>query len=415
MVVIAIISMMSGCSNNSYSENPGNQVENGESEQLNNQTEDENGDFSHSEDYHIPEVPDGYIGIYDAEDLQNISKNLSANYILMNDLYMEGAVFTPFEGVFEGRFLGNNYTIYDFSSYASLFPRVSGAYIEAISFENADLDLIRYAEDYYIDEELAVGGIVGEVIFNGNCTEISNCSFNGEIRMYGGSDHDEDYTYGEIGGIIGRLAGSGSSVYDCSFNGTIEIREGYKYCIGGIAGNSWAESNAIMRCSSSGEILSNDKVMHIGGIVGIGSCDVANCYSTINIDVNNCDGIGGIVGFLESGRTEMVYYAGEIKYNQLFSSKPSYWGTTVEPDSNRSAGNIVGILGTEGVSIQYCYFEENEYDAVGEGVPFPNVCALSESEMKNQEAYHGFDFERCWEMGKSDYEYPIFNDMLINY
>ena len=31
-------------------------------------------------------VPDGYIGIYTAEDLYNIRNNLSGKYILMNDI-----------------------------------------------------------------------------------------------------------------------------------------------------------------------------------------------------------------------------------------------------------------------------------------------------------------------------------------
>ena len=35
---------------------------------------------------HITTVPDGYVGIYTKDDLDNIKLNLSGKYILMNDI-----------------------------------------------------------------------------------------------------------------------------------------------------------------------------------------------------------------------------------------------------------------------------------------------------------------------------------------
>ena len=64
-------------------------------------------------------VPDGYIGIYNAEDLANIANNLSGNYILMSNIDMADVAYEiigpsatdPFKGVFDG----NYYTISNLS------------------------------------------------------------------------------------------------------------------------------------------------------------------------------------------------------------------------------------------------------------------------------------------------------------
>jgi hypothetical protein len=61
------------------------------------------------------EVPEGYIGIYTAEDLDNVRNDLTANYILMNDIDLSAyenwepigklstfAYYDTFSGVFDG-------------------------------------------------------------------------------------------------------------------------------------------------------------------------------------------------------------------------------------------------------------------------------------------------------------------------
>ena len=40
-------------------------------------------------------VPSGYTPIYDADDLQNMQEDLTANYILMNDIDLSGINWTP--------------------------------------------------------------------------------------------------------------------------------------------------------------------------------------------------------------------------------------------------------------------------------------------------------------------------------
>ena len=65
----------------------------------------------------VEEVPEGYIGIYNADDLRNMANNLAGNYILMVDLDMTEQAFTPIgtgttkSNSFTGTFEGNYHTI----------------------------------------------------------------------------------------------------------------------------------------------------------------------------------------------------------------------------------------------------------------------------------------------------------------
>ena len=76
---------------------------------------------------HLTEVPEGYIGVYTKDDLENIKLDMAGSYILMNDIIFEdsdykkggsfynsgkgwepiGTTDTPFTGIFDG----NGYVI----------------------------------------------------------------------------------------------------------------------------------------------------------------------------------------------------------------------------------------------------------------------------------------------------------------
>ena len=253
------------------------------------------GDDSQEQTYvsHQTEVPDGYIGIYTAEDLQNVSKNMRANYILMNDIDLSDVTFYPFEEYFSGIFNGNNYTISNYSSYAPMFMKIDGAGIWHLAMKNALIDRTYEPDGVYFDDEAPVGGIVGDMNLVGNANSIKYCTFEGTIKMYGGTDQSDAYT--KVGGIAGRLCGDYSVISYCSFNGTIEVIDGYKYAIGGITGSSDDESEGINNCHSSGVIKACEKVDWIGGICGQQCCKISDCYSDIDIQADKCSGIGGIV------------------------------------------------------------------------------------------------------------------------
>lgn len=102
-----------------------------------------------SELVHITTVPDGYIGIYSANDLQNISKNTKANYIIMNDIEFNGINFSAIDN-YSGIFDGNNYIIKNFKSDSPMFREISNATIKNVHLENSVIDRRNSNEEGYI-------------------------------------------------------------------------------------------------------------------------------------------------------------------------------------------------------------------------------------------------------------------------
>src|SRR6056297_371131 len=87
------------------------------------------------------------IAISDWNDLADIENDLSADYVLINDLdsSTDGySDFSPISGVFRGSFDGQGNTIHDLdingsSRFIGLFRIVAGT-IENLNFDNADVD-----------------------------------------------------------------------------------------------------------------------------------------------------------------------------------------------------------------------------------------------------------------------------------
>ncbi len=337
----------------------------------------------YTDNLHTQNVPDGYIGIYTAEDFQNIYKNSNANYILMNDIDLSGYFVEPVE-CYNGIFDGNNYTVYNYYSKTCLFDSLGSGSISNLHFKNA-----------IIEAENSVGGLVNYASSN----SITNCSYEGNIKLT--CPEQSQYS---AGGIVCYIEGN-AVVRDCSFNGTIEVIDSYLNRVGGIIGGISGENSIIEKCYSEGNITLTKsentteyayvEYMNVGGICGFSDAKIFDCYSTINIknsDKGYNQNLGGIVGSLR-GSCEKTYYNGTI-------------------DSNADENSIGGIAGTyksnsEANQLQYCYYSLNIANAVGDGTPFANVYPLSEEDMQNQESYYGFDFETTWKMGNDNYQYPV--------
>lgn len=222
---------------------------------------------------HIRSVPDGYIGIYTAEDLQNIALNTTANYIVMNDIDMAdmgGASFSSVEN-FTGVFNGNNYEIKNYKSDYPIFIAISNATIENKHFINAVIDQRKGNK-----ADISLGGIVGKDSFKTN-NSITNCTFQGEIIAYGGSSVRSGTSSIDVGGIIGTCT-SNTSINNCTFNGLIQIEDGYIGSLGGIMGLLGEKCSAINNCYSIGKIIA-DEVYNLGGVCGRADVDIYNCYS----------------------------------------------------------------------------------------------------------------------------------------
>ena len=217
----------------------------------------------------LTEVPDGYIGIYTAEELDNVRNDLYANYILMNDIviteedYEAGGVFeNGFEPIgseetpYRGTFNGNGYVIdglrididgeiEDSRNYQNigLFGKVQRASDSGIVYETIAEELIEAEMDLDVngdgdlDDVWASKSVIptGEVVdgyMRGGI--IKNLGLvNGSISAV--KDTNADYRVGAIAGCVDFIVGCYTENFSVTFmNNTSDIDSS----IGGIAGKA---------------------------------------------------------------------------------------------------------------------------------------------------------------------------------
>ncbi|MBR6647161.1 MAG: hypothetical protein IKL09_06575, partial [Clostridia bacterium] len=354
---------------------------------------------------HITTVPEGYVGIYTKNDLDNIKLDLSGKYILMNDIvfteedYAEGGSFYnsgkgwspigtkdhPFRGIFNG----NGYVIYNLTinntnaDYQGLF-----GYSKETNMTNVYLHNITIVSNNY------VGGICGYTTGQSN---ISNCFVSGTIEgnLYIGgicgyilneTHNYKDYKFNTIisknnnvanivgvknvGGIVGlSITSETSSVYYGMIYSYVTINKSINsgtICgesnIGGILGHSFTKSNtsstntSVWNCLNVGKILSN--INYAGGIVGLnGSCG------------NN----------LSTGIISSVGAYGPIKGDSTSTGTTNYYLDTIVSSPTNSFGTC-----------------------------------KSHDQMIKQTTYEGWDFDTIWTMeGREDYPYPELRDVPL--
>lgn len=203
----------------------------------------------------------------------------------------------------------------------------------------------------------ATGGIVGKTI--DSAVKIKNCIVRGVVEITKGINN----TY--TGGIVGWQSAAGAEITGCEVYATVKSAgervggivghyqggtlSGCKFygevnaasrLAGGIAGIT-SSASIIENCLSSGKIVCKNIV---GGIVGMNENTLAirccESSSTIEINVNGVDGVGGVLGLASNDKTVIVE-------DCIFS------GNMNVPTGQR-VGGIVGDLGT-GSSVRRCY------------------------------------------------------------
>ena len=253
--------------------------------------------------------------------LQNINSNLSAHYILINDIdasstvdWNEGDGFEPI-GPFKGTIDGNGHSIINLNinrerdSDIGLFSKITSAgKIINISLENI-----------YINGRYDVGGLV--VI---NYGVIFNCSVEGKVNCDSTS-----------GGLLGENYGE---VTNCHFIGDVvgENRE-----IGGLVGNN---DGQISNCYSKGNV---NGAWMIGGLVGGNGGFISDCYSATN--VSGFEQVGGLIGnyYRQGERCKNSYYC--IDYTNINNGKfitpfgifEEQYTDWIENDKNIEVGNYL--------------------------------------------------------------------------
>ncbi len=327
---------------------------------------------------------DGYIEVRTVEELYSIRNDLTAKYILMNDIDLTeatakggdwdfggrgwnpiGSGDTYYRGSFSGIFDGNGYSVIGMriettssvGGYVGLFSSIAKSGV----VKNLTM------KDAYVDENKS--GCAG-IIAAENIGTVTNCSVSGRIE-------GNSYT----GGIVGVNNGV---IEKCRNTANVFGTSGDSYC-GGIAGSN---NDTIKMCYNTGKIKSTNTA---GGIAGVSSDgETYDCYNVG--DVVGADYAGGIVGYSSStlnGRTliHRCYNVGKIS-NSSTSNSTAYAITY-------RAGNMY---------VSKCYFLAGcggrYYTSGGE-------TSLTETQALLQSVYSGFDFDTVWVMdANAAYPYP---------
>lgn len=336
----------------------------------------------------------GYIEIYTVEDLYNVRNDLTANYILMNDIDLTEATAVGGEWDFEGRgwnpigseniycnspftgiFDGNGHRIAgmriaidapggsDELLYGGLFANVAGTVCN-LSIENAEISGSLYRNS------VQAGVLAGEV--SGTIQEVS---VSGALSLTTGNEYD---IY--AGGIAGRA--ESANVYNCVSDVEIEAHADGSGCTGGLF--SFA-SGTIDDCFNLGSIIA------YSGSSRVYASGIANVPSYTKLTVKNCYNVGDISGTTGYNNYYSRYVAG-ISY--------AAWGE-LKVIFCYNIGVCDPGYGISEVTSENCYYLS------GSGSSAPGSAALTEAQMKLQSVYSGFDFENTWILSPyANYPYP---------
>ena len=388
-------------------------------------------------------VPSGYTPIYDAEDLQNMQEDLTANYILMNDIDLSGINWKPMRpsrtGVYTSGFIGtlegNGFTIRNLTVNAEQYDNGALFYQNEGTIQNLRVTgqinltsksgIVRFAASLAIynkgtiynctsaagittggDMPVRVGGLVSE-----NKGTVDYCRYTGTIHASAGggeisvggityiNDNSATISHCENVGIILAESGNSTEVKD-----TISslVNESSIH-LGGIAGKTdWHSTIDQCRATCTIRITgeSHYEYWYIGGIVGSGFvATFSNCCFngtlSINVDIKDvASGIYKVGGLAGDGGYES-------KYENCYVSG-------VITDSSPSLGGVPAWLASDAPGCEFtaCYYPAGTLDPFVWNKPSEEkgYTAVPLASMASKATFPKYDFSSVWTMGQS---YPI--------
>lgn len=383
-------------------------------------------------------VPSGYTPIYDAGDLQNMQEDLTANYILMNDIDLSGINWTPITKrgyPFTGTFEGNGFTIRNLTVNAEQYDNGALFYQNEGTIQNLRVTgqinltsksgIVRFAASLAIynkgtiynctsaagitaggDMPVRVGGLVSE-----NKGTVDYCRYTGTIHASAGggeisvggityiNDNSATISHCENVGIILAESGNSTEVKD-----TISslVNESSIH-LGGIAGKTdWHSTIDQCRATCTIRITGESyyEYWYIGGIVGSGFvATFSNCCFngtlSINVDIKDvASGIYKVGGLAGDGGYES-------KYENCYVSG-------VITDSSPSLGGVPAWLASDAPGCEFtaCYYPAGTLDPFVLNKPSEEkgYTAVPLASMASKATFPKYDFSSVWTMGQS---YPI--------
>lgn len=318
------------------------------------------------------EVPEGYIGIHNAQEFDSIRYNANANYILMNDIDLsELESWTTIE-ILNGELDGNGYAIRGLSKINSCYEAKTASHLALFNTANVIKNIAVIDVNISPSTDTIPNTIYGSPVKIGAIAifaqSLYNCYSTGNISL---DNTDLNLSYVYIGGLTASVGLIDSCYSTCYFNvgqvkcstlnvgglttmkgsfdnpsitnsfyeGNINIIKNNHTTVGGIiSGVDYKDHTIVKNCRSSGTInitgvdgftstFEND--VFVGGILGISNEDIENCYSNMDINAtftNEIDCyVGGIVGKCNAG-CKMISYCYNTGNINLSSTGEAYGG-----------------------------------------------------------------------------------------
>ena len=266
-------------------------------------------------------ISQGYTIIKTAEDLKNISSNVSGKYILMNDIDLSGVSWSAINS-FSGELNGNGYSIKNLTLsssgtyYLGLFGYTSsGAVIKNLGLEDVNVSGYR-----------GVGALVGSV---SSTTTISNVYMTGTVKA----------SNSVVGGLVG-------------YSNYLTIENSYAAgdvigvsSTGGLIGD--ATRTTIRNSYTSGDVTSSNS--YVGGIAGsAGTVSISGTYATGNI--SGYDRVGGLVGSTHSITITDSFTTGNIDGRNYIGGLTGYSDRTLNVSNTYAIGNVSGSTSVGGLA-----------------------------------------------------------------
>lgn len=273
--------------------------------------------------------------ITNCTDLQSMNSNLSAHYVLTQDVDCDSVAFTPVGNAstaFTGHFDGDGFTIYDLTINApttddvGLFGVAVGATIKDVTLYGAE-----------ITGQARVGGIVGHAHTSSDITHaaVTTSTVIGQQYVGGlvGSLEDSAMSYGRAASITVSGSRSGS---------TAAAR------IGGAIGH--VEDTTVSKSFVTGSVAGNNLGTtsdSVGGFVGeMGSGTTINdSYSTASVTAHIK--AGGFVGGAVSSSTNRSWASGAVEGTTDVGGFVGYEGLGMHTDSF-AMGSVTGVTNVGG-------------------------------------------------------------------
>jgi len=312
------------------------------------------------------------------EHINQMRNNLSAHFVLGNDIDMAGinhvpigTSAAPFRGVLDGGgYTISNLTINSTGGGLGLFGNIGSSTIKNITLENVDI----------VGASSTVGALVGSIEDGSAAVFIENIRVSGNIKARG-----------YVGGIVGR-SGTLSNVEMSNVHSSVTLTAS-GLGAGGII--SYVSGNIKLNASSfSGEVTGRAGV---GGFIGCLIPDdsiIENSFSVGKITATDgfiADlGVGGFTG------TAYSPYSGVL--NGYIRVENSYSASELNIPSNNKYALTANISDIHSNTF---------FDSEIAGVNTPAAQARTTAQMMQQATYVGWDFDNIWAIDEGS-SYPYF-------